>query len=169
MWVHQTRVDMVTVAFSIADTDMVNFSKLANRLPQAANAITSLLLDVKLLDNLVERAQDLHVSELCIAVQELESLLCLRLAILLDQVLQDKTHAADLLSYVLFGLTRHNIAVKEVLSDWIDTIFGRPWHDFFLHSPLILSISPKWQSQVDSIIHVHHSVLPKLKLADEPL
>ena len=48
---------------------VVHFGQLADRFTHASDAIPTAPLDVELLDDLVEGAQDLHVSELSITVQ----------------------------------------------------------------------------------------------------
>ena len=127
-------------------------------------------MNVELLDDLVEGAQDLHVAELCIAVQIFVFLLFLCTCLVsLQQVLDCQADRAYLFRNVLLGLSGDYIAVQKVLRDRIHTFFDRSVDDLFLHSLFVLCVEPERQTELDCVVHVHDRVLPELQLADEPL
>ena len=66
---NQTRIDMVGVTLRVANMDVVHFPKLTDRTSKTADAVATTILNVELLDDLLERAHNLHVTELSIAVQ----------------------------------------------------------------------------------------------------
>ena len=69
---------------------MINLCQLANGFSQGPDAISTSLLDVELLDDFVEGAQDLHIPKLSVAVEVLVLLLFFSHAITSDQVLHDQ-------------------------------------------------------------------------------
>ena len=85
---NQARIDVIGVRFGVADPDVVHLRKLGNGFPKRADTVTSTVLDVALLDDLVEAAKNLHVTKLSVAVQilVLELFFCVML-VHLEQVL----------------------------------------------------------------------------------
>ena len=111
----------------------------------------------------MERAQDLHIAELSIAVQILvfQLFLCTRL-ILLQQILHSETDRANFFSYILLGLPRYYITVQKILRDGIHTLLDGPIGYLFLHTLFILGIKPERQTKLDSIVHMDDHILPEL-------
>ena len=167
--VYQTCIYMVRVALGIADSDVIRLGQLANGFSQASDPIATSSLTVELLDNFVERAKDLHVSELRVTVQVLVPVGSLCLGIPFQQALYGHTHTANLFSDVLLRLACDDIAVEEVLSNRIHSFSDWPVDDLLLHSPLVAGVGPERQTQIDCIVHVDHCVLAELQLGDEPL
>ena len=168
LWVHQASIHMVLIALEVAEANVIHLSQIADRFPQASDAIAVASLYVELLDDLVEGAQDLHISELSVAIQVLILELLLRALVLPQQVLHGETHTADLFSNELLVLAGDDVAVEEVLRDWIEPFFDGAIDDLLLHPLLILRVDPEGQAQVQCIVHMHHRILSKLQLADEP-
>ena len=116
----------------------------------------------------MEGAKDLHVTELSVTIEVLVLLLVPRLLVLYEKVLYCQRHTGNFLSDVLLCLARDYVAVEEVLWNGIDAVLD--WSDIYLllHAFFVLCVDPEWQAKVNRVVHVHHRVLSKLKLANEP-
>ena len=106
---------MIRVRASIADLDMVHLGQLAHSVLEAFDCPGTFFVLIKLIDQLVDGAHDLHVLEFHIAVQELKSVIGLGALELLDQISESLRQTAELISDIALRLHRHNLAVEEVL------------------------------------------------------
>ena len=146
LWVHQASIHMVLIAFEVAEANVIHLCQVADRFPQASNTITVAPLYIELLDDLVEGAQDLHITELSVTIQVRILELLLRTLVLPQQVLHGEAHAADLLSNELLVLAGDDVAVEEVLGDWVESFFDGTINDLLLHPLLILRVDPEGQA-----------------------
>ena len=145
---------------------MVHLSQVTDGVFEGLDAWVLLL--VVLLSQLVERIDDLEVSELSVTIQELISVFLSCLDKPLNDVAEYAAHISQLLCDVLLGLETEDAGVEELGRNGIDLLIELGLRDLLLTSLLVLSHLPEWETQVHGIVQMHYHILIKLELDYEP-